>query len=260
MKPSEIEVVKQFFFRGMLDGYVNPNPVKFKDLQISFPFQIPFPPVMKFASYCLFGSKCTVYHEEIDGKHFLLIDIWFSTKKSDFSGGMTLIIVDNEMVWMMNDGGHFPEEVIPTLKLALKSAYEQKLFVGGRGPAEFRNGDYLYDNVLQHQDNNGGGMHDFYGFENIFESGTEESGKINESGRINPIKYWCGQHHYHGFLLVPVEEEEAEKATETSDKSAVPDPKKSDIFGSDTKPCPQCGTPVENGQKCPHCAESKSFN
>lgn len=182
MKLEEIEIIKQFFFRGMLNGYVNPNFVKLTDLQAIAP-QMP-------DGFIMPGSKCTVYREKIDDDFFQLIDVWFSRKDCDFSGGMTVIISSNNgPVWMMNYGGHYSEEAIPTLKLALRTAYEQKDFHGGRGHEKFSNGDYLYSNDFQHGD-----FSEFYGYENMF-----------KAGKSGPIQTWLGRHSYHGFLLAPVE-------------------------------------------------------
>ncbi|MGD0977312.1 MAG: hypothetical protein ABR875_03405 [Minisyncoccia bacterium] len=71
---------------------------------------------------------------------------------------------------------------------------------------------------------------------------------------------------FRNFLFIPMikstraVEIPSPLAVERQSAEPITDLKKSDISGSDTKPCPQCGTPVENGQKCPHCAKSKSFN
>jgi len=179
MKPNEIEVVKQFFFRGMLDGYVNPNSVKFKDLRVVFPtvhFEMP-------------GSNCKFYCKDIDDKKLQLVDLWFSTGISDLGGGMTVIWVNDEPVWMMNYGGRYRKEAIPTLKLVLRTSYEKKEFNGGRGPSRFFNGDFYYSNEPT------GDFCNFFGREDI--SITNER---------NEPAAWFGGHHYHGFLLVPVEE------------------------------------------------------
>jgi len=180
--------VKQFFFQGMLNGYANPEAKTYKNLELLFP-KIPIPAPIS-DGFLLRGSKGTFYSEVIDGDDYLLIDVWFSNKNSDFSGGMTLISIDNQIVWMMNYGGHFTNEAIPTLKLALKTAYEKKLFWGGRGPDKILNGEFWYTNYLVNND-----FGSFSGRENIYSA-------------HKPINNWHGQHDYCGFLMVPVEKED----------------------------------------------------
>lgn len=179
MKPSEIEVIKQFFFRGMLDGYVNPNSIKFRDLRVVFPT----------VHFWMPDSECTFYCKNVEGKKLQLVDLWFSRGDSDFNGGMTVIWVNDEPIWMMNYGGWYRKDAIPVLKMALKTAYEQKLFHGGRGPHEFRVGDYTYSNDPDHS-----GFEEFCGHEDAY-----------KDSQIVPAAYWLGHHDYHGFLLAPVE-------------------------------------------------------
>lgn len=189
MKSQEVKIIEDFFFEGMLKGgYADPDSKPIKDL-------ILFSPAAELV-HALKGSKCVFYSKTVyldkENTHpvvMTLVDLWFSRKDSDFSGGMTLIWVDKELVWMMNYGGHYLGRAIPILKLALKTLYEKKEFHGCRGGRFFKNGTYIYYNQYT------GSFENFYGHEEIIEK---------EPG-ISSIN--CGEHYYHGFLLAPIEKD-----------------------------------------------------
>lgn len=87
---------------------------------------------------------------------------------------------------MMQYFGQYPEEAIPCLKAALRAAYAEKKFFGGRGPENFElgAGEYVYWNkkeVLQSHN-----FASFNGAECVF----------NKKGEL------IGRHFYQGGLML----------------------------------------------------------
>jgi hypothetical protein len=64
---------------------------------------------------------------------FLVIDR-YCVSSAGKSAGTTTIWFGDDPVWFMSYGGFYPKEVVPFLKRALMSSYNQCEFVGGRGP------------------------------------------------------------------------------------------------------------------------------
>jgi len=91
------------------------------------------------------GSKTFRYERD----NFLYLDTYFTHGEKSF--GQTIIYFNGQPVWMMQYYGFDKvddKRVIPFLKKALLSAYENNSFVGGRGPAHFSEGILQYRNMI----------------------------------------------------------------------------------------------------------------
>ncbi len=82
---------------------------------------------------------------------YQVIDRYEVTPVSEYTRGATTIFCKDVPVWRMTYEGHYPKEVIPFLKEALKKAYEHGEFWGGRGPFRFRLGSREYRNLVDQQ-------------------------------------------------------------------------------------------------------------
>ncbi|MBI2624249.1 hypothetical protein HYW67_02015 [Candidatus Parcubacteria bacterium] len=100
---------------------------------------------------------------------FLYMDCYFSVGEKSFGQtGIWHEAFPAGPVWGMQYSGWCRDKwAIPFLKRALRYAYENRIFLGGRGPLEFiPEGESLaYQNLLRP----GSGFTDFAGSENIFE-------------------------------------------------------------------------------------------
>jgi hypothetical protein len=162
-KPEKTEeMLRAFFFEAMQKGYAVSPP---KTPIVGLP-----------------GSK-SIRYERGD---LVLVDFWFATPFSNESHGMTVISSADRPMWAMHYGGFYYPEVIPFLKKALGSAYSENLFLGGRGPREYRGeGPYesflTYKNLPERDD-----FFDFRGQEQVW----------NERHKL------VGRHHYFGGLML----------------------------------------------------------
>ncbi len=77
-----------------------------------------------------------------------VVDTYFVTKLGPRSGGTTVISYEETPVWMMQYLGQYEEEAIPCLKAALRAAYAEKEFFGGRGPGKFVCDGFVYYNEV----------------------------------------------------------------------------------------------------------------
>ena len=129
------------------------------------------------------GSKVIRYKQG----DFEVVDCYFVTPHSDFSFGTTTIYYQGNAVWMMQYRGRYPKDMISFLKQALRQTYDKSEFVGGRGPAEYAEGDnsgLVYVNKLMSAD-----WRNFSGREEIW----------HNHGQGSTLKGW---HEYAGLLLV----------------------------------------------------------
>jgi hypothetical protein len=153
-----IDKVKEFFFKGMVEGYAGQGARIALD-------QLP-------------GYKANSFGE---GDWYLL-DCWCGDPLSGRSAGTTTIWYRNNPVWVMHFGGQYPQEVIPTLKAALRQSYQNQEFLGGRGPRTYGIEPYIYVNVPR--------VNDF----SLFEG--------REGIRFNRDQMF-GWHDYWGMSLMP---------------------------------------------------------
>ncbi len=159
----EPEEVMEFYFKAMMSGYIN------EILPI---------PVADHPGYWLFTF--------VDRKRRLIFeDRWFEVPNSRFTTGTTTIYyMDNGNkipIWIMTYHGDYHEEALPLLKEALKSAFEEKLFIGGRGKSGVKSDSMVYENYPD-------ARHSFTHF-----SGLEQITSYGKS---------LGRHYYEGHWLI----------------------------------------------------------
>ena len=97
------------------------------------------------------GSKAIEWTNDRNG-NWRVLDTYIVTPFSAYSGGTTLIWLNDIPVWMMQYLGHYPKEAIPCLRAALRTAYEAEEFFGGRGPEIFTHKGYTYVNNVRVND------------------------------------------------------------------------------------------------------------
>ena len=157
------ERAEEFFFKGMLNGYLSDKK----------PDDHP----------TLFLWKQLIY---TDGE-FTLDDSWHDR------GGYTKILLEETVIWVMKYEGWYSTEtgVIPLLKAALRKAYTQGEFNGGRGPEELSHHNLTYQNRWVGR-NRGKrrGFEKFRGAEGIYDF------------RRDPEEQCFGLHKYSGMLLI----------------------------------------------------------
>jgi hypothetical protein len=122
------------------------------------------------------GSKVIVFEQG----QWLVKDIYFTHRRSDYSSGMTVITCGGEPVWTMSYQGYYEKDVIPFLKRALAASYDKEEWSAGRGPKLFFDDRLTYRNEIGKAHFNR-----FWGREEISNSAT------------NRVR---GYHDYHGVL------------------------------------------------------------
>lgn len=124
------------------------------------------------------GSKTITYTQG----PWKVVDTYFVTPASDWSGGTTVIWYEGVPVWMMQYFGMYKKHAIPFLKMELRHAYSTRQFIGGRGVGFHMHLGYTYTNHLAHNSN-------FQLF----------SGREHVEG---PEELTSGWHQYHGGMMV----------------------------------------------------------
>ncbi len=126
----------------------------------------------------------------------------------EYSGGQTVIYFQGNPVWLMQYQGWCKNDdpaVLAFLKRALRNAYEQRSFYGGRGPSSmsYHSGllpplDPNHRKLYYYNEGYGTGysiknepFHKFIGYERIEELDTSLK---------NEVVFW---HRYQGMLLIP---------------------------------------------------------
>lgn len=138
MKEITAELAEAFFFEAMLNGYASGSKPEKNN---------PFP-----------SWKTLGYRKGL----LWLTDMWHTALNSRHSSGVTTIYWSSNPVWVMHYGGWYSDEVIPTLKAALRQSYKSKDFIGGRGPLMFALDNYIYRNMPSRSD-----FQSFEGYERI---------------------------------------------------------------------------------------------
>lgn len=166
----DVERLKQFFFDAALATYASGKKaerVRGREWEREF----------------FFSSQRAVQRDDMDD----LVYIDRYAVNGEWSGGQTVILAGGKPVWLMQYQGWCRNDnkaVLDFLKLALKSAYERKKFVGGRGPERFESTNLEYFNSVN--------------------LGLPEDAFVNFSGneRIllgdGTVVFW---HRYQGHLL-----------------------------------------------------------
>jgi hypothetical protein len=103
------ESVKEFFFKGALQGYAGAGA------------KIPVPEMP--------GYKTILFSEG----DFSMREMYCVNEPTGKSAGTKTIWFQDMPVWFMSFCGLYDKRAIPTLKSALKRAYDAKEFMGGRG-------------------------------------------------------------------------------------------------------------------------------
>lgn len=163
--PAFIAEMKAVFFEAMIIGYASEEKLK-KSSIAELPGSKLIPPYVK-------GP-------------WKVSDPYLVTPLSSFSGGTTIISYEGVPVWMMQYFGQYPKEAVPCLKAALRTAYENRQFFGGRGPESFGYGPFRYTN---YSPRNVWKNHRFGDRFNGDEEVRENGGKL------------LGWHTYHGGLM-----------------------------------------------------------
>lgn len=155
--------VQRFFFRAMVEGWA----AKGSKAE---------PPDMP-------GYK-EIYFQEGD---FQLVDLWCAISGQTRSAGTTTIWIGQRPIWVMQYGGWYRPEAIPTVRGALLSAYKGEIFMGGRGSITFslpESPHLEYRNRVNMND-----LFQFSGTEYVWDKRGNQEKKI-------------GLHYYSGMALV----------------------------------------------------------
>lgn len=168
-----LEGAKEAFFLAMLDGYAG------GENRLS----------TKITSNNGYTKTVTFVHGD-----YIVKDEWHTNPESDHSAGTTLISYQDKPIWWMSYGDHYPEGAIPFLKSAMAKAYEQKLFLGGRGPTKVIAPKYKINDLnfyLVYKNDWSGDFQSFKGHEKIF-----------QNPRIGYDPELIGHHQYFGMSLL----------------------------------------------------------
>jgi len=120
--------IKRFFLKGMLQGWAAGAPAE----------EISGMP----------GYKGFTFREG----DFLLTDAYCVNKDSRRSAGSVTVLFKDDPVWVLLFGGYYEKKAIPFLKRALLENYKAGIFLGGRGPAHFKEGSLVYRNTMREGD------------------------------------------------------------------------------------------------------------
>ncbi|MDP2631730.1 MAG: hypothetical protein Q8P30_03110 [Candidatus Uhrbacteria bacterium] len=163
----ELAEVQEFFFKAMLHGWAGDGkPIAVTDMP-------------GFKEFSFQDSK------------FLLKDRFSSTPESDKSSGTTTIWFQDVPIWNMYYAGWYTKEASGVVKHALRQAYENEVFRGGRGQPctltkqmspDSQEITVRYNNVLRSN-----GFDQFEGCEDVRNMSHNEL---------------CGYHRYHGMILL----------------------------------------------------------
>lgn len=165
---SEMETA---FFEAMNAGYATDAPKKKSILWLP-------------------GSKTIEYIRD----SWRVVDSYHVTALGPRSGGTTIISYEETPVWMMQYLGQYDEAAIPCLKAALRAAYAEKEFFGGRGPDEFVHGEFVYHNEVDRAYRADFQTSNFFkGYEKITKVGRDADGTTQKA---------VGWHSYQGMMMI----------------------------------------------------------
>jgi len=164
-----LEMIERVFWLGACRGYASEKPAK----KTFFPL--------------LPGWKGF----DFQYGRFVYRDTYTAFPLNDSSSGSTTIWFDQTPVWTMSYGGCYKKKAIPFLKLALLSAIEKKVFLGGRGECYFV--DKNYPSFYYHNQ-----PHTDLGFVEF--SGREEI--LYDGGPTNQLHENLGYQWYQGMTMI----------------------------------------------------------
>lgn len=123
-----------------------------------------------------------------------VIDGYLKTPLGPRSGGLMAMSYEGVPVWMMQYMGQYSDDAIPCLKAALRAAYVEKKFFGGRGPERFVCDGLVYQNdVDRSYRGDFQGSNFFQGYEKIQRQGSGPNGAPGEA---------LGWHSYQGMMML----------------------------------------------------------
>jgi hypothetical protein len=163
-----LDGAKQAFFAALLAGYANDGIV----------------PVAGLVKTKTPDGYKTI---EFTTGDYKVVDRYCTTPHSSYSAGTTTISWKDAPVWWMSYGGYYDKEAtIIFLKRVLRSTYELRVFMGGRGPENCTDvsADMTYSNNVDPN------FHDFERFQGWEEIRDELTGRC------------LGYHEYMGMSLV----------------------------------------------------------
>jgi hypothetical protein len=167
---SELKTLERFFFRAMRHGWASGSPST---------------PMIQLKGW---NKIEFVDNEHEEFRRLRLKDSWGTDPGSGKFSGHTIIFRGATPLWIMCYGGgsYLPED-LPVLKAALMKNYSAGIFMGGRGPARFKQDGLVYTN------GHAGTFARFQGNEFIIQPGVP----LSEARR--------GEHDYWGGSLVYLE-------------------------------------------------------
>lgn len=140
-----VERAQEFFFEGMLRGWVNGGiEPRFVDGKSGFK---------------AYGHGSS---------NLRLLDEFCSN--GVFSSGQTTIWHYTDPIWTMQYGGWHNREVLDFLMKVLGKQYEARIFTGGRGPESVLSESNSYINTIREK-----GFGEFWGYEQVFVRGGKYS-------------------------------------------------------------------------------------
>ena len=98
-----------------------------------------------------------------------LVDEYCTRPASRYSSGTTTIWIEGFIAWIMQYQGWYKPEGSKVAKAALREAYSNNIWMGGRGPAEFQSGGLVYKNEAK------GDFQAFSGQESVVPVGSRGS-------------------------------------------------------------------------------------
>lgn len=142
--------------------YVGPHPQEAKDLYIQAKLSTVFGSDNEPEANVPWPGGKTFQYREGD---LWLVDTRYETPGSTKTWGNTIIFYQNIPCWTMLYWGWYEVEAVPFLKSCLAKAYDQGLFVGGRGPRRVDGVNMVYVNNPERDD---GIFNQFSGGEAIY--------------------------------------------------------------------------------------------
>ncbi len=124
---SKLKRLEDFFFAGMPNGWASGNN------------GMPSPYIPNWS--------IIVYRDDQKFPGLTLLDEWGDDPDSGKPSGRTLIMEEQMPSWAMWSGGeqYLPQD-LPVLQAALMENYSKGIFMGGRGPAKFKQDGLIYTN------------------------------------------------------------------------------------------------------------------
>jgi len=143
MKLASIDEIREFFFHGMMNGWATGAA---KHLVPGMPgfMQI----IFSDGRFTMIDRYCVVPIEAQDDPDEV-IHTGRPVLAAPRSSGLTTIWFEDVPVWQMSYHGQYTPQASAFVKCALRAAYGDKQFFGGRGPSVFEDNDFSYHNEIE---------------------------------------------------------------------------------------------------------------